>query len=512
MKRKVKLTTRHGLHWTLDKGVRVALQALTHKARATFDGFAAGRKPGLPDTGQMSAEQIIENLRGVESMAGSLASQMETNLRMNRWREHLGDDPLDGFGGRGPAEYHYMATHEPEGPGLTRFGNLQLPDDPGSRKASRLQEIARKTPAISFADRPTQPQPRGEARCNECGKLASTCDCGMDSEGRFDQPRGEADDLAARLEARADNADKMAAEVARNPSNYGESGPRHHARLLAAAYAFRKAAEMARASTHPEQWVSGDDREWLLWITSYVLNRHEFTDSAATDARAALTRIATAIKQPASPTPTEQGEDRTRVEWHDGIEHGDELALRQLAADIGCGIPYGCQPSVGKWYAAALDRVLDRLLPLDPAPEQGEARFAADPAPPRGEGGDLAARTVQIIRNRAKIAREQGTTEAQIIRARALDEAANEFADILPALRASTHPEQGETRAFERGVREACRLMRHVDTLDKVPGARDGLPHLNPLWDGSAYVEDALVGPFADRIQRPAPEGEGEPS
>ena len=36
MKRKVKLTTRHGLHWTLDKGVRVALQALTHKARATF--------------------------------------------------------------------------------------------------------------------------------------------------------------------------------------------------------------------------------------------------------------------------------------------------------------------------------------------------------------------------------------------------------------------------------------------------------------------------------------------
>ena len=274
----------------------------------------AGRKPGLPDTGQMSAEQIIENLRAVESMAGSLASQMETNLRMNRWREHLGDDPLDGFGGRGPAEYHYMATHEPEGPGLTRFGN-----------------------------RGFRPAP----------------------------PRGEGDDLAARLEARADNADKMAAEVARNPSNYGESGPRHHARLLAAAYAFRKAAEMARAS---EQWVSGDDREWLLWITSYVLNRHEFTDSAATDARAALTRIATAIKQPASPTPTEQGEDRTRVEWHDGIEHGDELALRQLAADIGCGIPYGCQPSVGKWYAAALDRVLDRLLPLDPAPEQGEAR------------------------------------------------------------------------------------------------------------------------------------------
>ena len=84
--------------------------------------------------------------------------------------------------------------------------------------------------------------------------------------------------------------------------------------------------------------------------------------------------------------------------------------------------------------------------------------------------------------------------------------------EAADAYRASTHPEQGETRAFERGVREACRLMRHVDTLDKVPGARDGLPHLNPLWDGSAYVEDALVGPFADRIQRPAPEGEGEAS
>ena len=68
----------------------------------------------------------------------------------------------------------------------------------------------------------------------------------------------------------------------------------------------------------------------------------------------------------------------------------------------------------------------------------------------------------------------------------------------------------GEARAYERGVREACRLMRHVDTLDKVPGARDGLPHLNPLWDGSVYVEDALVGPFADRIQRPAQTEQGE--
>lgn len=115
-------TNRHGLHWTRDKGVRVALQALTHKARQTFDGFAAGRKPGLPDTGYLSAEQIIENLRAVESMAASLASDMETTLRMNRWREHLGDDRLDGFGGRGPAEYHYMAIHEPEGPGLSRFG------------------------------------------------------------------------------------------------------------------------------------------------------------------------------------------------------------------------------------------------------------------------------------------------------------------------------------------------------------------------------------------------------
>jgi hypothetical protein len=271
-----------------------------------------------------------------------------------------------------------MATHEPEGPGLTRFGNLQLPDDP-----------------------------------------------------------------AARIDPRAD---EFVAEYRRGWADGYD----------------------ARASTHPEQWVSGDDREWLLWITSYVLNRHEFTDSAATDARAALTRIATAIKQPASPTPTEQGEDRTRVEWHDGIEHGDELALRQLAADIGCGIPYGCQPSVGKWYAAALDRVLDRLLPLDPAPEQGEARFAADPAPPRGEGGDLAARTVQIIRNRAKIAREQGTTEAQIIRARALDEAANEFADILPALRTSTEgPTRVEGDVYEKAAR---RIVASGTTDQPAPG------------------------------------------
>lgn len=117
-------TTRHGLHWTLDKGIRVALQALVMKASETYDGFAAGRQPGnpgFPDR-MLFAEDIIDNLRAVESMASSLASDMETTLRMNRWREHLGDDPLNGFGGRGPAEYHYMATHEPEGPGLTRFG------------------------------------------------------------------------------------------------------------------------------------------------------------------------------------------------------------------------------------------------------------------------------------------------------------------------------------------------------------------------------------------------------
>ena len=48
--------------------------------------------------------------------------------------------------------------------------------------------------------------------------------------------------------------------------------------------------------------------------------------------------------------------------------------------------------------------------------------------------------------------------------------------------------------AYERGVRDACRLMRQVDTLDKVKGAKDGLPMRNPLWDGSVYVEEALVG------------------
>jgi hypothetical protein len=35
---------------------------------------------------------------------------------------------------------------------------------------------------------PAPEQARVEARCNECGEPASTCDCGMDSEGRFDAP------------------------------------------------------------------------------------------------------------------------------------------------------------------------------------------------------------------------------------------------------------------------------------------------------------------------------------
>ena len=180
-------------HHGIDHGDELALRQL---AADIGCGIPYGCQPSVGKWYAAALGRVLDQL---------LPLDPDVSRRMNRWREHLGDDPLDGFGGRGPAEYHYMATHEPEGPGLTRFGNLQLPDDPGSR---------------SFADRPTQPQPRGEG-----------------------------DDLAARLEARADNADKMAAEVARNPSNYGESGPRHHARLLAAAYAFRKAAEMARAST-----------------------------------------------------------------------------------------------------------------------------------------------------------------------------------------------------------------------------------------------------------------------
>lgn len=144
---------------------------------------------------------------------------------------------------------------------------------------------------------------------------------------------GERDDLAARLEARADNADKMAAEVARNPSNYGESGPRHHARLLAAAYAFRKAAEMARASTHPEQ---GEAR----------VDYHKAGEEMLLEALRRLRPAAGRLIDLSLRLALETGNDE----------------LKQAAQEAGAA----------NLYAGAT-----AIRFLEPAPEQGEVRFAA---------------------------------------------------------------------------------------------------------------------------------------
>ena len=145
---------------------------------------------------------------------------------------------------------------------------------------------------------PAQPeQPRGEG---DAGKTRGYTREDIQANTWWPGKGGEGGGLAARLEARADNADKMAAEVARNPSNYGESGPRHHARLLAAAYAFRKAAEMARASTHPEQ-SERVDLEWAFRLMRDCLQAGKEPED---DEQDRLDDIADAMIRPAQ---TEQG-------------------------------------------------------------------------------------------------------------------------------------------------------------------------------------------------------------
>lgn len=90
---------------------------------------------------------------------------------------------------------------------------------------------------------------RVEARCNECGEPASTCDCGMDSEGRFDAPAstGVRED-----EARVDLAERLEQLAQHNTdAAYGGSIGTQDERL-AAARAYRHAAALSRAALKGE--------------------------------------------------------------------------------------------------------------------------------------------------------------------------------------------------------------------------------------------------------------------
>jgi hypothetical protein len=49
----------------------------------------------------------------------------------------------------------------------------------------------------------------------------------------------------------------------------------------------------------------------------------------------------------------------------------------------------------------------------------------------------------------------------------------------------------GQSGASDRAaiVREIAAWLRHIDRLDEIPGAKLGMPALNPLWDAAVAIE-----------------------
>jgi hypothetical protein len=45
-------------------------------------------------------------------------------------------------------------------------------------------------------------------------------------------------------------------------------------------------------------------------------------------------------------------------------------------------------------------------------------------------------------------------------------------------------------QGFNDGISAAAAWLRHIDRLDEVPGAKEGLPLYNPLWDASIKLEE----------------------
>jgi hypothetical protein len=45
---------------------------------------------------------------------------------------------------------------------------------------------------------------------------------------------------------------------------------------------------------------------------------------------------------------------------------------------------------------------------------------------------------------------------------------------------------------YKQAVSDAVRLLRHIESLDQVPGAKLGLPRFNPLWGAGTLLEQKL--------------------
>lgn len=41
---------------------------------------------------------------------------------------------------------------------------------------------------------------------------------------------------------------------------------------------------------------------------------------------------------------------------------------------------------------------------------------------------------------------------------------------------------------------EVLNILRNIETLEKVPGAKIGLPEYNILWDAAIYLQDYYQG------------------
>jgi phytoene/squalene synthetase len=47
-------------------------------------------------------------------------------------------------------------------------------------------------------------------------------------------------------------------------------------------------------------------------------------------------------------------------------------------------------------------------------------------------------------------------------------------------------------RGYRQAVADAAALLRHIDTLEKVPGAAALLPEQNPLWEAAGLLQREL--------------------
>ena len=205
---------------------------------------------------------------------------------------------------------------------------------------------------LNEPDKPAlaQPQPREGSYNEQADRVFS------------EQPRGEGDDLASRLEEKSNVEEGL--RPAR-PTNLPGPDLYH----LGRAEAFAEAAQLARASTHPEQ-SARVDLEWAFRLMRDCLQAGKEPED---DEQDRLDDIADAMIRPAQ---TEQPREGARVE----VLHPDSTYGRARNRMERESIPTGMEPAQpqprgeGEWRSDEEAQALIDAIKGEPAPEgEGEA-------------------------------------------------------------------------------------------------------------------------------------------